>query len=275
MTPSLAWHRVYFLIVSGFTAWVGFFGFFRPHEILRALPWPMPPLHARFVGALYLSATVFLLLALFARSRAHVRTIVVIAFAWTGWLLLITLVHHDTFDPTRIQVWYWIAAYVSFPIAAAWLAWARPARPGPGDAPIANAWVIGCLRAQGVVLVALAVALVALPGWIVTLWPWKITPFLSQVYSGPVLGYGIGSLTLASRRNWPETLIPMIGQFMFAALALIGSSWHLALFSSGSASQFIWFASLIGLATIALVLLVGALRHPVFTPEPADHGAHA
>ena len=40
----------------------------------------------------------------------------------------------------------------------------------------------------------------ALPGWIVTLWPWKITPFLSQVYSGPVLGYGIGSLTLASRR---------------------------------------------------------------------------
>ena len=72
---------------------------------MRALPWPMPPLHARFVGALYLSATVFLLLALFARSRAQVRATVVIAFAWTGWLLLITLVHHDTFDLARVQVW--------------------------------------------------------------------------------------------------------------------------------------------------------------------------
>lgn len=275
MTPSLAWHRLFFLIVSGFTAWVGFFGFFRPHEIMRALPWPMPPLHARFVGALYLSATVFLLLALFARSRAQVRATVVIAFAWTGWLLLITLVHHDTFDLARVQVWYWIAAYVSFPIAAAWLAWRRPAQPGPGDTPIASAWVIGCLRAQGLLLVALAAALVALPDRIVTLWPWQITPFLSQVYSGPVLGYGIGSLTLASRRNWPETLIPMIGQFVFASLALIGSSWHLALFSPGSASQILWFASLIALALIALALLIGALRHPVFTRESTDPGAHA
>ena len=275
MTPSLAWHRLYFLVVSGFTAWVGFFGFFRPQEILRALPWPMPPLHARFVGALYLSATVFLLLSLFARSRAHVRTVVVIAFAWTGWLLVITVWHHDTFDPARVQVWFWIVAYLSFPLVAAWLAWARPAAPGRGDAPIASPWVTFYLRLQGVALVALAIALVAAPGWVVGLWPWKISPFLSQVYSGPVLGYGVGSLTLASRRNWPETLIPMIGQFVFAALALIGSSWHMALFATGSPSQIVWFASLIWLAAIALLLAAGALRHPVFTPESPPREALA
>ena len=68
MKPGLAAHRVYFFVVLWFTLWVGFFGTFRPEEILRALPWPVPPLHARFIGAFYLSATVFLLLSLFAKS---------------------------------------------------------------------------------------------------------------------------------------------------------------------------------------------------------------
>ena len=76
MKPGLAAHRVYFFVVLWFTLWVGFFGTFRPEEILRALPWPVPPLHARFIGAFYLSATVFLLLSLFAKSLLAVRTIV-------------------------------------------------------------------------------------------------------------------------------------------------------------------------------------------------------
>ena len=38
MKPTLALHRAYFLVVLGFTLWVGRFGFFRPLEILRALP---------------------------------------------------------------------------------------------------------------------------------------------------------------------------------------------------------------------------------------------
>ena len=65
-----AWpRRWYALLVSGFTAWVGCMGFFRPTDILRALPWPVPPLHARTVGALYLAATVFLWLAAASRQR--------------------------------------------------------------------------------------------------------------------------------------------------------------------------------------------------------------
>ena len=120
MKPTMVLHRGYFFVVLGFTLWVGYFGFFRPLEIQRALPWPVPPLHARFIGALYLSATVFLLLAMLARSRLQVRTIVDIAFVWTGWLLLISIVHWDTFDPAREQVWFWAVAYVAFPAAAAW-----------------------------------------------------------------------------------------------------------------------------------------------------------
>lgn len=269
MKPTMWVHRYYFFVVLLFTLWVGIFGFFRPEEILRALPWPVPPLHARFIGSLYLSATVFLLLAMLARSRLQVRTIVDIAFAWTGWLLVITIIHWDTFDLGRTQVWFWVVAYVLFPVVAAWLAWASPALAAPRNTLIAQRWVPIYLRMQGLVLVALAVLLMAVPSWVAGIWPWKISTFLAQVYSAPVLGYGVGSLMLAVRRNWPETLIPTIGMLVFAVLALIGSSWHLGLFTAGSPSQIIWFGALGFLAIVSIVLIVGALRNDARAAPPS------
>lgn len=260
MKPGLAAHRVYFFVVVWFTLWVGFFGTFRPEEILRALPWPVPPLHARFIGAFYLSATVFLLLSLFARTLLAVRTIVLMAFTWTGWLLLITALHWSTFDFSRPQPWFWVVAYVLFPIAAAWLAWAGPATPPPPQGRFGDAWVLTGLRLQGVLLLALATACFFSPGWIVTIWPWKISPFLAQVYSGPVVAYAVASLVLAGRRNWPETLIPAIGTFVFAGLALIASLRHLALFAAGSPSQIVWFGTLATIALFAAALVYRALQ---------------
>ncbi len=260
MKPGLAAHRAYFFVVIWFTLWVGFFGTFRPDEILRALPWPVPPLHARFIGAFYLSATVFLLLSIFARSLLAVRTIVLMAFTWTGWLLLITALHWSTFDFSRPQPWFWVVAYVLFPVAAAWLAWAGPATPPPPRGRIADAWVLSGLRLQGGLLLALAAACFFIPEWIVTIWPWKISPFLAQVYSGPVVAYAVGSLVLAARRNWPETLIPAVGTLTFAGLALIGSLRHLVLFAAGSPSQIVWFAALALIALFAAFLVYRALR---------------
>ena len=257
----LALHRGYFFIVFWFTLWVGSFGFFRPREILRALPWPVPPLHARIVGAMYLAATVFLLLALLARTRLQVRTVVDTAFVWTGWLLLISILHWNSFDLAREQVWFWLVAYVSFPIGAAWLAWRSPPLAVPDDMLIEDAWVLRWLRAQGAALVLLALALTLVPGWVAGYWPWPLPTLLAQIYSGPVLGFGVGSLLLAARRNWPETLIPSVGMVVFALSALLGSSWHRAAFAADALATLVWFGVLLVLATASLWLVVQALLH--------------
>src|SRR5258706_10381657 len=256
MKPTLALHRAYFFVVVWLTLWVGYFGFFRPQEILRALPWPVPPLHARFIGAFYLSATVFLILSMFAKTLLQVRTIVIIAFTWTGWLLVITFIHWDTFNFSRVQVWCWVVAYVLFPIGAAWLASAAAGAPPPSEGLVGEAWVSALLRGFGIFLVALAGACFVVPASIAAIWPWKISTFLTHVYSGPVLAYGVGSLVLAARRNWAETLIPAIGTSVFSALALIASLRHLALFTPGSPSKIVWFTmlSLIAAGSVALAL---------------------
>jgi hypothetical protein len=255
MRSTMPLHRGYFSVVVWFTLWVGFFGFFRPGQILRALPWPVPPLHARFIGAFYLSATVFLTLSIFARTLLQVRTIVIMAFTWTGWLLIITLIHWDTFDFGRPQVWFWVIAYILFPLAAAWLAWGAPPPAPPSRGLVTERWVPLFLRVQGILLVALAAACFIVPSRVAAIWPWKISTFLTQVYSGPLLAYGVGSLVLAARRNWDETLIPAIGFVVFSGLALIGSFRHLALFAAGSPSEIVWFATL-GLVFLGSAILV-------------------
>ena len=157
MNPLTLWHRGYFLIVAGFTSWVGYIGFIRPTEILRALPWPVPPLHARFIGALYLSATVFLLLSLFARSWLQVRIIVQIAFIWTGWLLLITVLYWASFDFSRPQPWFWVVAYLAFPVAAAWLVLASQRRTKERAIPnIQQPWIRGFFGLFGLAFTVLA-----------------------------------------------------------------------------------------------------------------------
>lgn len=260
MKPTMRLQRCYLFVVMWFTLFVGSIGFFRPLEILKALPWPMPPLHARFVGALYLAATVMVALAMLSRTRLQARTVVDIAFVWTGWLLLITVIQWNSFDLSRIQVWFWVGAYIAFPAVAWWLSRASDPVAIPDDARIVEAWVPGFLGLLSAGLLGLAAVLFGLPASAAGFWPWKISPFLAQVYSGPILGLGVGCLLLAVRRNWPETLFPMLGVASFSLLALIGSSWHLELFSPGSPSMLAWFGILPVLALMSTVLIVGSLR---------------
>jgi len=260
-----ALYRAYFFTVVCLTLWVGYWGFFHPEQILTALPWPVPPLHARFIGAVYLGATTFIGLAIFARSVLEVRTVLRIAFWWTGWLLMVTFLHWSTFDFARTQVWFWVIAYIAFPIEAALLAWGPWSRKTPepsAAARIRQPWIPLALRVLGAALVVLALISFALPDTIGALWPWKISPFLAQVYSGPLLALGIGCFTLAARRNWPETRIPILGLLVAAALAIVASLRHLALFTAGSPSYYVWFGTLGAITLFTATVSILALRAP-------------
>ena len=249
MKPSWV-HRALFLGLFGATAWVGFFGFFRPEEIHRALAFPVPPLHARFIGAIYLGTAVFCALSLISRSLVEIRTTLHIATWWTGWLLMVTILQWDRFDLANPRVWFWVVAYVVFPTVGAWLLLgpSRDRAEAPASAVIAEPWIRLALRVQGFAFVVLALLFFLAPNAVVAIWPWKVSAFLTQIYSGPVLGYGLGSLVLARHGNWRETFFPSLGLLLASCLAIVGSLRHLALFAPGSPSKMVWFATLAALA---------------------------
>ena len=199
MNPVSRAHRIFFALVGSFALWVGLWGYLVPGEIVRAIPWDVPPLHARFIGAMYLSGMVLMGLALIARRVAEVQVAVIMAAMWTGMLLLVSLLHLGEFDYSRPPVWFWFGAYIAYPLMGAWLAWARPPTKLPDTSAAVPPWARVVLAVQGVVCVALAACLLFLPNFMVSVWPWRIPVLLAQIYSGPFLSFGVGGLLLARR----------------------------------------------------------------------------
>jgi len=222
------------------------------------IPWQVPPMHARFLGAMYLSGFVFMVGSVLARRWCEVRAVVPMIAIWTGMLFVVSLLHLDAFDWSLTQVWIWWGAYFLYPLIAAWLAWRYRADQGhpPGSSPV-PAWARRCFQALGGVVTAAALALLAAPTPMLALWPWKATPLLLQIYSSPFLAYGLGCFLLARQRTWLEVRIGAVSIFTFAALVLV-ASWflHRKLFSLAENPDRAWFV-LFALATATLAVLAG------------------
>jgi hypothetical protein len=66
--------KIYFAAVGVLALWVGIWGYFIPSQVDKAIPWLVPPFHARFLGAMYLSGTAFMIggdsLSLLSRSAS-------------------------------------------------------------------------------------------------------------------------------------------------------------------------------------------------------------
>ena len=83
LTRVTAGERVYFAAVGLLAFWVGLWCFFVPKEADKVLPFAVPPLHARFLGAMYLSGLAFMVGAIVSRAWAEVRVVPAMAAIWT------------------------------------------------------------------------------------------------------------------------------------------------------------------------------------------------
>ena len=246
--------KIYFAAVGLLALWVGIWGYFIPSQVDQAIPWLVPPLHARFLGAMYLSGTAFMIGGILSHYYGEVRVMVRVIPIWTGMLFIVSLFYLPEFDYSRTQVWIWFGAYLIYPLIALWLMWndrhLRESIPGaalPG-------WVRTYLAIQGLVVTILALSLLLFPDLMVAIWPWKITRLLAQLYSAPFLAYGLSSLMLSRQQTWPEIRVVVTATFVFAFGVLLASFIHRQLFSPINISTFLWFGGFL-LATILLGLL--------------------
>jgi hypothetical protein len=255
--------RLFFLSVALLALWVGSFGAFAPRSVDWALPWLVPPLHARFLGAMYLSGAVFMIGATVARRWSAIRVVVPMCAIWTGLLLLVSLLHLPEFDWRKQQVWIWFGAYLVFPAGAALIAWRRrhdrSNSPGPSLPPWLRAYLVG----QAVVVLPLAGALLLFPAAVAPVWPWPITPLLAHLYSAPFFSFGLGALLATRQRALADVRLYVLATFVFAAGVLVASVVHRALFSTADLSDWLWFYAFV-YATLAL----GAATLQAFRPTP-------
>jgi hypothetical protein len=113
--------------------------------------------------------------------------------------------------------------------------------------------VKGFLLAQGILMSVLALALFFAPSLMSALWPWKVTPLLAQMYAGPLLSYGLGSLWFSTQRQWLGVRAIVPAMLAFSLTTVIVSFIHVGLFSFAEIADLLWFAWFL-FATVMLTL---------------------
>jgi hypothetical protein len=219
--------------------------------VQNGIPWFAPPLHARVIGAIYLSAAMFCFGSIFARSYAEVRVVMPMIATWTGAIFLVSLLYLTSADYRRPPIWIWFVAYLVYPLIALWFMWVHRSERDGAAGNMLPAWARGYFLAQGIVLTTVAALLFVLPELMTKAWPWTLTPQLAQIYAGPILCYGVAGLLLGRARTDTEARIAVAGMFVFAVAVLLASVIHRATFASASVSVLLWFTCLV----IAVVVL--------------------
>lgn len=256
MTSLTRGQRVFFGVICAAALLVAVLGLFFPQQLAAIFTWlVLPPLHARFVGSIYLFGAVYTGLAAAARYRGEVRHTPALIALWTGMLGLLSLFNLGAFDFSQAPAPIWIASYTIYPLIALWFAWQEKRKPSfdVTGAPI-PVWIRGILLVQGVIMTLLALALLLAPNRAASLWPWAITPFLAQTYAGPMLAYGIGSLLTARAPSLPEIRPIIPAMLAFTAAVLISSLIHRSLFNVAEIPDLLWFV-LFGLTAVALAMI--------------------
>lgn len=263
-------YRIFYGCVLALAAFVGYWGLVAPARVDTALPFPVPPLHARFLGAMYLSGVVFMILGIRAREWSEARVVTAMIAIWTGALGLVSLLHLSLFDWTRGQVWIWFLAYSVYPILAAWIAWRQRAVTAPLPGPPLAVALRSYLLLQGGVVTLLSLSLLLAAPVMVRIWPWTIPLALAHIYFAPFLSFGLGSLYAARQHGWIEVRIVVYGTLAFTLGVLIASFHHRALFHFSAPAAWLWFGGF-GLASLALALFgtIPALRNAPHTVSRA------
>jgi len=245
VSPITQSQKAFFGVICAAVLLVAILGLFNPIYLASIFTWlVLPPLHARFVGAIYLFGAVFMAGCLFAKQQAEVRWGVQMIGIWTGMLFIISLLNLSAFDLSLLPVQIWFASYIIYPILAIWMTVRQPSmmQSASLSGPELARWAKNFLLAQGVLVSLLSIALFFAPAFMSALWPWKVTPVLAQMYAGRLLSYGLGSFLFAKQEQilGVRSIVPAM--LAFTVTALIVSFMHISLLSFNEIADLLWFA---------------------------------
>jgi hypothetical protein len=247
--------RLLFAVICVAALFVSYLGFFHPERMDESFTWALlPPLHARFVGVLYLFGGVFMVGCLFARHHSQISPALPAIGIFTTLLLVVTLLNPDAFDYDLTPVRVWTGSYIVYPTLAFILAWMYRNRDVPVEGVALDGWARTFLQVQAVVFGLLGLGLLTLREVMVDAWPWPISNGLAQFYGGPFIAYAYCSWAYSRRRTWVEIAPVVPAMLALTAGTVIVSLVHRDLFSAGDVSDWTWFAGF-GAATAVLIAM--------------------
>jgi hypothetical protein len=255
--PNNRWLRLLFILVLGQALILGQ-ALVWPDRIARTLPWPATPLNARFVAALYCMGVVTALLAIVAPTYEAVRVPLVMIFALTGGLLVLTLPHVGEFTANTFP-YRWVISYTLDAVVTGAVLWRLRGRdPSPSARTPVGTIVASYATIAGIAGLIMLVA----PSLAVRHWPWGLTPILAQIYSIFFLTFALGGWLVARRPRAEAAWIYLTANLTVILLVIAVSAAYPERFRPGTPTwtwYTVWVAAACALA-VALAVTTSSLR---------------
>jgi len=214
-----------------------------PDMITALEPWQATPLNARFIASLYLATGIGVLLAGLARNYLQARIVLISIGVATTVILFVSLFRLFTYPHEFSSFPYlWFGIYLIDPLltgAGLWYmqktavhsAWSSTRR----DNIFAPLWAV-----EALILAAIGLPMLLLPGLTVQIWPWAATQPQAQIYGAFFLALAASSLLSLRERNWEAVRISAVVLMSLGVFVVVISLLHLDRFKS-PLQTLIWF----------------------------------
>ena len=229
-----------------------------PDHTQELFAWGIQPrMSAMMLGAAYLGGAYFFV-RVAADARWHwvkVGFLPVTTFATL--MGIATILHWDRFNHGYISFFAWVGLYFTTPFIV-FLLWLRNRSTDPGPTshdrrvPRLVRLVIGIV---GSLTLLTSVVLFLQPGFMISIWPWQLTPLTARVIGALFALTGVGELAIALDVRWSAARIALQSQMIgVAAIALaMVFSWS----NFQRAKPFTW----VFLASILFLLVASPLLY--------------
>src|SRR5260370_31535329 len=203
-----------------------------PDHTKELFAWDIQPrMSAMMLGAAYIGGAYFFVrVAAFARWHwVKIGFLPVNLFA--SLMGIATILHWDRFNHSHISFFAWAALYFTTPFIV-FLLWLRnrSTDPGPNKSPGRRVprlvrLVIGIV---GSLTLLTSIFLFLQPGFMISTWPWQLTPLTARVMGALFALTGVGELGIALDVRWSAARIALQSQMIgMAAIGLaIVFSWN-------------------------------------------------
>lgn len=267
--------RIYLAAVGFLAITVGFWCYVNPAMSANGIPWTLPPLCATFLGSMYLSGFVFTVACIFSRQWGEIKLFMPQCALWTGGLALVSLLYIPAFDFSRNQTQLWWLAYIAYPLIALGFLWIHRRAPmlEAHEHDAIPQWMKKLLRAQGSVMIVLGLALLVAPGALQSVWAWHAGRMMLNLYSMPLLAYGLGSFLVAREMNLYAVRTSLLAYAIFFGAEIFASVRFASDLNGPGISVALWLGgfALAALSSICLTYFAFRRTHVMQVTKNVRH----
>ncbi len=250
------WVRRFFAIV----ALIVIFGaglLILPGVVQPRWPWTITPFNAAFLGGVYLSELVLVLVVIANNRWSPGRLIIPMSLCFVTVVTVVSVLWLGKFDSGKWSVPAWFIAYVGSIVIIGYYFLKYRNLPPANPAPPPASWRL-LLLIQGILLVLYGLGLLLLPATFSSFWPWKIdqpgSALHAQMYSAVFLTGGLGSLLLSRAAAPAEYLTLGVTEIALGLVSIVGMA-----LVDANLKKINWFApgTILWLAIFAVIFGIG------------------